>query len=68
MMLKCKLFSVALVSALWLSTAPVKAADDIVLSAEVKARVMALEPLRGNGVNGTAFDGRPVLVTFFASW
>ena len=44
------------------------AAGEIKLTADVQARLMALEPLRGNGINGTAFDGRPVLVTFFASW
>ncbi len=68
MRMKRRILIVALAAALWLAVAPVKAADDIVLSAEVKARVMALEPLRGNGVEGAAFDGRPVLVTFFASW
>ena len=68
MKLKRKFFIVALVSAIWLGAAAVKARDGIVLNADVQARIMALQPLRGSGIKGTAFDGRPVLVTFFASW
>lgn len=49
-------------------TASVKAENKITLTNEVKQRLMELKPMRGAGVNNTAFDGRPVLVTFFASW
>ena len=40
----------------------------ILLDDGIKARLMALTPLRRNGISADAFDGRPVLVTFFASW
>lgn len=42
--------------------------NKITLTDAVKARLISAKPLRGNGVNNTAFDGRPILVTFFASW
>ena len=47
---------------------PAQAQDRLELSASMKARLGALKPLRPKGVDATAFDGRPVLVTFFASW
>ena len=56
---KRRIFIVALAAALWLAGAPANSQNNIGLTAEVKARIMALEPLRGNGVIGTAFDGRP---------
>ena len=37
------------------------------LTDDIKAQLMALPALRG-AVTPAAFDGRPVLVTFFASW
>lgn len=44
------------------------AAEPVHLNSELKREISALKPLRGAGINNTAFDGRPVLVTFFASW
>ena len=44
------------------------AENRILLDDDIKARLMALTPLRRNGISADAFDGRPVLVTFFASW
>ncbi|MFQ5970898.1 MAG: TlpA disulfide reductase family protein [Alphaproteobacteria bacterium] len=38
------------------------------LTDEVKARLGELVVLRGDGVGPSNFDGRPVVVTFFASW
>ena len=49
-------------------TASVQAQNKITLTPEVKERLISAKPMRGDGVNNTAFDGRPVLVTFFASW
>jgi hypothetical protein len=46
----------------------VAAENRISLDAGIKARLKALPPLRGRGVSADAFDSRPVLVTFFASW
>lgn len=40
----------------------------ITLGDGVKARLMALEALRGAKVDASFLAGRPVLVTFFASW
>jgi thiol-disulfide isomerase/thioredoxin len=40
----------------------------ITLGDGVKARLMALEALRGAKVDAGFLAGRPVLVTFFASW
>ena len=40
----------------------------ITLDDGVKARLMALEALRGAKVDAGFLAGRPVLVTFFASW
>ena len=44
------------------------AENRIILDDGIKARLQALTPLRRDGVGAGAFDGRPVLVTFFASW
>ena len=44
------------------------AENRILLDDGIKARLIALTPLRRNGISADAFDGRPVLVTFFASW
>jgi large-conductance mechanosensitive channel len=38
------------------------------LSDSVKATLIAAKPVQGAGVKDEAFNGRPVLVTFFASW
>ena len=42
--------------------------NKITLTDAVKARLISAKSLRGNGVNNTSFDGKPLLVTFFASW
>ena len=47
---------------------PLQAAERLSLTPELKQSLSALKPLRGTSINNTAFYGRPVLVTFFASW
>ena len=47
---------------------PAAAEQKVMLNPEIRQRLMALEPLRGPGVDRALFDGRPLLVTFFASW
>ncbi|MBL24795.1 MAG: hypothetical protein CMM48_12960 [Rhodospirillaceae bacterium] len=48
-------------------SAPARA-DRNVLSEKAKAALMAAKPVRGAPVNRQIFDGKPVLVVFFASW
>jgi|GEM_PF-419853 thiol-disulfide isomerase/thioredoxin len=43
-------------------------AQSITLDDGIKGRLMAMEAIRGAKVDGKFLDGRPVLVTFFASW
>ena len=45
----------------------VSVAGAVELNANVKAQLTGLEALR-DAVTDEAFDGRPVVVTFFASW
>lgn len=69
--MKRRQFIFAAVAALglaWAAATPATAATPITLTDDLKREISALKPLRGTGINNTAFDGRPVLVTFFASW
>ncbi len=59
---------VALGGLVLLSAAPVQAGPNLSLSEEVKAGLLAGEPVLGRGVGRETFNGKPVLVTFFASW
>ena len=62
---------VFLVLGSWLSysvTEPVCAADRIVLTSEIKDRLIALKKISGPPLDWTAFKDKPVLVSFFASW
>ena len=45
-----------------------KAGSPSQLTPELKQSLMALKPLRGTGVDRAMFDGKPLLVVFFASW
>jgi len=40
----------------------------VVLTAVSKKTLLALKPLRDQGVDRALFDGKPLLVAFFASW
>lgn len=46
---------------------PVRAETPIILTDEIKARLIAAKPLNATPVRDR-FNGKPVLVTFFASW
>jgi thiol-disulfide isomerase/thioredoxin len=50
------------------STATAHAQGKIQIDDGIKQRLMALDALRGGKVDAKSFDGRPLLVTFFASW
>lgn len=66
--LKSVLSGVALIALLAVSLVePVRAENPIILSDDVKARLIAAEPLNATPVRDR-FNGKPVLVTFFASW
>ena len=47
---------------------PAQAQNKITLTPEIKQRLIDAPPLKGDGVTREAFNGKPVLVTFFASW
>lgn len=40
----------------------------LTLTPAKQSALAALKPLRGPGVDRALFDGRPLLVAFFASW
>ena len=40
----------------------------IKLSAEIQGRLIAAEPIKGRRVDREMFNGKPIIVTFFASW
>ena len=50
------------------AAAPAKANKDLVLTPSIQAELMAAKPVRGKGVDRETFNGKPVLVVFFASW
>lgn len=64
-----RLFILAAFGASVLTAAPAaKANQDLRLTESVKAELMAAKPVRGKGVDRETFNGKPVLVVFFASW
>ncbi len=64
-----QLIFVTAFSAFVLLAAPAtKAGPGLSLSESVKAGLLAAQPVLGKKVGQETFDGKPVLVTFFASW
>ncbi len=57
-----------ILAAFVLAGVPAQAQNKITLTPEIKQRLIDAPPLRGDGVTREAFNGKPVLVTFFASW
>ena len=59
-----------ILAAFVLASAPAsaQAQNKITLTQEIKQRLIDAPPLKGDGVTREAFNGKPVLVTFFASW
>ena len=43
-------------------------AGNVQLTEPVKSEMIAANPVTGKGVDRAFFDGKPVLVVFFASW
>jgi hypothetical protein len=60
--------AIALIGAAAVPPSPARAAPPLKLTGDVQDRLMALAPLHGPGIDRSLFDGRPILVTFFASW
>ncbi|MBG03461.1 MAG: hypothetical protein CMM59_05235 [Rhodospirillaceae bacterium] len=44
------------------------ASQGIQLNDQIKAALSAAKPVRGNAPEREMFDGKPLLVVFFASW
>ncbi len=63
-------FPVLILAAFVLASAPAsaQAQNKITLTPEIKQRLIDAPPLKGDGVTRETFNGKPVLVTFFASW
>lgn len=57
-----------ILAAFVLAGVPAEAQNKITLTDEIKQRLIDAPPLKGDGVTREAFNGKPVLVTFFASW
>ncbi len=57
-----------ILAAVVLAGVPAQAQNKITLTDEIKQRLIDAPPLRGDGVTRETFNGKPVLVTFFASW
>jgi cytochrome oxidase Cu insertion factor (SCO1/SenC/PrrC family) len=63
------LFVVSVFSAvIALASSSAIAGPNLSLTESVKAGLMAAQPVLGKKVGQETFDGKPVLVTFFASW
>ncbi len=63
------LLIIASFSAFVLVAAPAaNAGPGLSLTESVKAGLLAAQPVLGKKVGQETFDGKPVLVTFFASW
>lgn len=50
------------------ATQPAAANSNLSLTESVKAGLMAAKPVKGNAVDREMFNGKPILVVFFASW
>ena len=48
--------------------APADARSGFRLTDGMKDALIAADPVRGPGVDRQIFDGKPILVVFFASW
>ena len=63
-----RIFALALATALCATQAPAWAADRKAMTPELRTEVASLETLRPAAGDRALFDGRPLLVAFFASW
>lgn len=68
MKMRLTAFLLILGLAAFAAVSPAKAGGPTQLTAELKQSLMALKPLRGAAVDRAVFDGKPLLVVFFASW
>ncbi len=67
-MIKGLSFIGLILAAFVLAGVPAEAQNKITLTDDIKQRLIDAPPLKGDGVTREAFNGKPVLVTFFASW
>ena len=68
MKLKNLFFITIFSAAVAIASSSAIAGPGLSLSESVKAGLMAAEPVLGKKVGKETFDGKPVLVSFFASW
>lgn len=61
-------FIIALGVFAFMAPLPADAAQKVSLNDAVKNALIAAKSVHGSTVDQNAFDGRPVLVSFFASW
>ena len=64
-----KLFFLSIFSAfVFIAGQAAQAGPGLSLTESVKAGLLAAQPVLGKKVGQETFDGKPILVTFFASW
>ena len=62
------LFAAALGIAVFTFQPQAEANQGLVLTDDVKQALIGAKPISNRNVDRETFDGKPVLVTFFASW
>jgi hypothetical protein len=64
------LFKILVMAVVFMPVIPqqLKASEAIELTEQVQNGLIAAKPVRGQGVDRQLFNGKPVLVVFFASW
>ena len=63
-----KLHWAAFGAILFVAAPQAHANQDLVLDQRIQEALIAAKPVRGPGVDKDVFNGKPTLVTFFASW
>ena len=68
MRLRYLLFLLMFTTTFILGVTNVAIANPLTLSKEIKDILISATPILGKKVTGSNFDGKPTLITFFASW
>lgn len=63
-----KLHWVAFGAILFAAAPQAHANQSLTLNDDIQSTLMAAQPVRGQAIDKQIFNGKPVLVTFFASW
>jgi len=62
------LFAAAAVAIFAFASAPVEANQSLVVDQKIQEKFVKAQPVLGRAVDRESFNGKPLLVTFFASW